>query len=119
LEIDAIKHRLVTKIESIFCARQTCLRIKEYLVKYKSYHHKGILWMKLIHLDHLPKMVNKFKQEKGHKLVMKRTRKKKRNPFTNSQMSMRTITFQMGENTRKINYFHQEKVKGFREHNQL
>ncbi len=75
--------------------------------------------MKLIHLDHLPKMVNKFKQEKGHKLVMKRTRKKKRNPFTNSQMSMRTITFQMGENTRKINYFHQEKVKGFREHNQL
>jgi hypothetical protein len=25
----------------------------------------------------------------------------------------------MGENTRKINYFHQEKVKGFREHNQL
>jgi len=36
--------------------------------------------MKLAHLDHLPEMVNKFEQEKGHKLGVKRTTKKKKNP---------------------------------------
>jgi hypothetical protein len=60
LEVDAIEHRLATKIEGILCARQTHLQSKEYLVKYKCFHHKEVMWMKLAHLDHLPKMVNKF-----------------------------------------------------------
>jgi hypothetical protein len=60
LEIDAIEHWLATKIEGILCARQTCFKVKEYLVKYKCYHHKEAMWMKPIHLDHLPKMVNKI-----------------------------------------------------------
>jgi hypothetical protein len=33
--------------------------------------------MKPTHVDHLPDMVNKFKQERGHELGMKRTWKKK------------------------------------------
>jgi len=41
------------------------------------------MWMKPTHLDYLPDMVNKFKQERGHKLRMKRTRKKKKGPPTN------------------------------------
>jgi hypothetical protein len=72
--------------------------------------------MKLVHLDHLPKMVNKFKQEKGHELGVKRTRKKKRDPPTNNLMSMRTSTFKVGEGTHQTNYFHQERVKGFHEY---
>ncbi len=36
--------------------------------------------MKPTHLDYLPDMVNKFKQERGHKLRMERTRKKKKGP---------------------------------------
>jgi hypothetical protein len=47
-------------------------------MKYKGHHHKEAVWMKLAHLDHLPKMVNKFEQEKCHKLGVKRTRKKKK-----------------------------------------
>jgi hypothetical protein len=46
-------------------------------------HHKEAMWMKPTHLDYLPDMVNKFKQERGHKLRMKRTRKKKKGPPTN------------------------------------
>jgi hypothetical protein len=60
LEIDVVKHRIATKIENIFRARQTRRKGKEYLVKYKSCHHKEAMWMKPIHLDHLPKMINKF-----------------------------------------------------------
>lgn len=40
--------------------------------------------MKLAHLDHLPKIVNKFEQERGHELGVKKTRKKKKNPPTSS-----------------------------------
>jgi hypothetical protein len=53
--------------------RQTHLRREEYLVKYKGYHHKEIVWMKHAHLDHLLDMVAKFEQERGHKFEMKRT----------------------------------------------
>ncbi len=38
--------------------------------------------MKLAHLDHLPEMANKFEQEWGHKLAVKRTQKKKKDPLT-------------------------------------
>jgi hypothetical protein len=40
LEVNAIKHWLVTAIEGILHTRQTCLKGKEYLVKYKGCHHK-------------------------------------------------------------------------------
>jgi hypothetical protein len=60
LEVDAIEHRLVAKIKGIFHTKQTHLRSKEYLVPYKDCHHKEVVWMKFHHLDHLPKMVNKF-----------------------------------------------------------
>ncbi len=39
--------------------------------------------MKLVHLDHLFKMVNKFEQEQGHELGLKRTQKKKKDPLVN------------------------------------
>jgi hypothetical protein len=52
---DAIEHRLVAKIKGIFHARQTQLKNKEYLVKYKGCHHKEVMQMKLVHLNHLPK----------------------------------------------------------------
>jgi hypothetical protein len=52
LEMDAIKHRLALEIESIFPARQTHLRSNEYLVKYKGCHHKEVVWMKIVHLEH-------------------------------------------------------------------
>jgi hypothetical protein len=54
LKVDAIEHRLVVEIESIHRARQTSLRSKEYLVKYKGCHHKEATWIKPTHLDHLP-----------------------------------------------------------------
>jgi hypothetical protein len=44
----------------ILHARQTHLKGKEDLVKYKGCHHKEAMWMKLVHLDHLFEMVNKF-----------------------------------------------------------
>jgi hypothetical protein len=68
-----IEHKLAIKIESIFCTRQTCLRGKEYLVKYIGFHHKEAIWMKFVHLNHLPEMANKFEQEWGHHLGVKRT----------------------------------------------
>ncbi len=52
-------------------------------MKYKGCHHKESMGMKLVHLDHLPQMVNKFEQENGHKLGVKRTRKKKKDPPIN------------------------------------
>jgi hypothetical protein len=56
---------------------------KEYLVKYKSCHHKEVMWMKLAILDHLTKMVNKFDHERGYEHGVKRTRKKKKKPTYN------------------------------------
>ncbi len=76
LNVDAIKHRLVAKIKNIFFARHTCFWGKKYLVKYKGCHHKEVMWMKPTHLDHLLDIVVKFEQERGHKLVVKRTLKK-------------------------------------------
>jgi len=73
------KHRLEVEIKSIFRTKQTFLRSKEYLVKYKGCHHKEAMWMKFAHLDHLSEMVNKFEQERGHKLIMKRIWKEKKN----------------------------------------
>ncbi len=73
LEVDAIEHKLAAKIEGMLHARQTCLRGKEYLVKYKGCHHKEAIWMKPVRLDCLLEIVNKFEQEWGHKLGMKRT----------------------------------------------
>jgi len=29
-------------------------------MKYKGYHHKGVVWMKPIHLNHLLGIVNKL-----------------------------------------------------------
>jgi hypothetical protein len=74
-KVHAIEHRLVAEIKSILHTKQTCLKIEEYLVKCKCCHHKEIMWMKPIHLDHLLEMVNKFEQEKGHKLGVKRTQR--------------------------------------------
>jgi hypothetical protein len=54
LKVDAIEHKLIVEIKGIFHARQTCLKSKEYLVKYKGCHHKKTVWMKPTHLDHLP-----------------------------------------------------------------
>ncbi len=71
----AIEHRLVTEIKSILHVKQTCFRVKEYLVKCKGCHHKEIMWMKPTHLDHLFEMVNKFEQVKGHKFGVERTQR--------------------------------------------
>jgi hypothetical protein len=76
--VDAIEHTLMAKIKSIFCTKQTHFRGKKYLVKYKAYHQKEIVWMKFFHFDHLPDMVIKFEQEKGHELRVKRIQKKKK-----------------------------------------
>jgi hypothetical protein len=73
LNVEGIKHKLVDKIKGILQVKKTRLRGKEYLVKYTCCHHNEAIWMKLAHLDHLPNMVNKFKQEKGYEFGMKRT----------------------------------------------
>ncbi len=67
-KVDAIKHKLAIEIKIILHARQAHLRGKEYLVKYKGYHHKEVIWMKHVQLYHLQEMVNKFEQERGHEL---------------------------------------------------
>jgi hypothetical protein len=54
LKVDAIEHRLIVEIKGILCAKQTCLKGKEYLVQYKGCHHKETVWIKHAHLDHLP-----------------------------------------------------------------
>jgi hypothetical protein len=83
LEMDAIKHRFTTKIEGILYMRQTHMKGKEYLVKYKGCYHKEAIYMKPTHLEHLQKMVNKFEQERGHELGVKSTWKKKKDPPAN------------------------------------
>lgn len=75
--------------------------------------------MKPIYLDHLPKMINKFKQDKGHELEVKRTWEEKKNPTINGLIVDEGINLQSGGNTHKIDYFHQTRVKGFREHGRL
>ncbi len=39
--------------------------------------------MKLVHLDHLLEIVNKFEQEQGHEFGVKRAQKKKKDPPMN------------------------------------
>jgi hypothetical protein len=75
--MDAIEHRLATKIKGIFHVKQMCLKGKEYLIKYKGCHHNKIVWMKPAHLDCLSNTVAKFKQERGHEFGVKKTPKKK------------------------------------------
>jgi hypothetical protein len=94
---------LAVEIKSIPRARQTCLKGKEYMVKYKGFHYKEAVWMKHVYLDHWPKMVNKFEQERGHELGVKRIQKK--NPHLQmAKRLMKTSTSKVGENTQKINY---------------
>ncbi len=76
LEVNGIEHNCATKIKSHM--KQTCLKDKEYLVKYKGCHHKEAVWMELVLLDHLLDMVSKFEQDRGHELGMKKTQKKKK-----------------------------------------
>ncbi len=64
----------------------------EYLVKYKGCHHKEVVWMKLVHLDHLSDMVAKCEQERGHALGMKKIQKKKKNPPKEAYVLMRAST---------------------------
>ncbi len=78
MDVNGIEHNLATKIKSLFHVKQTCLKDKEYLVKYKGCHHKEAVWMELVHLDHLLDMVSKFEQDRGHELGMKKTQKKKK-----------------------------------------
>lgn len=73
MDVDAIEHELAVEIKSIFRTRQTHLRDKEYLVKYKGYHHKEVVWIKPMHLDHMLNMVAKSKHGRGHKLGVKKT----------------------------------------------
>jgi len=58
--VDAIEHKFVIEIKGIFCMKQTHLRNRECLVKYKGCHHKEAMWMKFTHLDHMLDMVAKF-----------------------------------------------------------
>jgi hypothetical protein len=64
---------LVVEIEGTFCARQIRLKGKEYLVKYKGCHHKEVIWMKFVHLDHLLEMVNKFQKKNRDPLASKQS----------------------------------------------
>jgi hypothetical protein len=102
--VDAIKYRLVVVIENIFHTRQTCLKGKEYLVKYKGYNHKEAMWMKCIHLDHLLDMVAKFQQENGHKFGVKKNLKGKKNPpkFGLNVDECISPKFKVGENAPKL-----------------
>jgi hypothetical protein len=45
--------------------------------------------------------------------------KKKKNPTINGLIVDEGINLQSGGNTHKIDYFHQTRVKGFREHGRL
>ncbi len=49
--------------------------------------------MKPTNLDHVPKIVNKFEQERGHKLRMKNIRKKKKNPHVSGLNVDENINF--------------------------
>jgi hypothetical protein len=70
--------RLANKIDDIIRIWETCLQDKENLIKHNECHHKEAVWVKPSHLDHLPDMVAKFKQERGHKFGVKRITKKKK-----------------------------------------
>ncbi len=101
--MDAIEHMLVAKIKGILHTKQTHFKGKEYLVKYKAYHQKEAVWMKLVHLDHLLDMVVKFEQEKGHELKVKRTQKKKKTQLKLAQMLMKAFTlFKIAKSAQKI-----------------
>ncbi len=39
------------------------------MVKYKGYHHKDVVWMKLVHLDHLLENGKQVSARKGHELA--------------------------------------------------
>jgi hypothetical protein len=67
-----IEHMLAIEIENTLHVMQTCLKNKEYPMKYMGCHHKEAVWKKLVHLDHFPKMVNKFEQEQGHELGVRK-----------------------------------------------
>jgi len=58
--------------------------------------------MKPNHLDHLPKMVNKFEQERGHELGVNKTWKKKGTHLQMVQMLTRTSTSKVGKKAHKI-----------------
>jgi len=72
---------LAIEIENTLHVMQTCLKNKEYPMKYMGCHHKEAVWKKLVHLDHFPKMVNKFEQEQGHELGVRKNWKKKKDPL--------------------------------------
>jgi DNA-directed RNA polymerase subunit M/transcription elongation factor TFIIS len=55
-KVNVIEHKLMAEIKNILHMRQTRLKGKESLVKYKSCHHKEVVWMQLAHLDHLPEI---------------------------------------------------------------
>lgn len=76
--MNVIEHKLATKIKGLLHVKQTCLKDKKYLIKYKGCHHKEVVYMKLAHLNHLSNIVSKFEQDRGHELGMKKTRKKKK-----------------------------------------
>jgi hypothetical protein len=49
---------------------------------WKGCHLKESQWVKLIHLDHLPKVVEKFEQEHGHEMGNIKMHKNKSNAST-------------------------------------
>jgi hypothetical protein len=57
-------------MECISVAKQTKRISKQYLVKWKGCHPKKSKWVKLVHLNHLPKMVEKFEQEHGQEMAI-------------------------------------------------
>jgi hypothetical protein len=69
-------------MECIQVARQIKGVDKQYLVKWKGCHPKESQWVKLAHLNHLPKMVKKFEQERGHKMGKRKAHKDKSNTST-------------------------------------
>ncbi len=79
---DFIEHKLVGEIECILIMKQTRRINKYYLVKWQGCHLKEFQWVKLAHLDHLPKVVGKFEHEHGHEVGNIKTHKNKSNAST-------------------------------------
>jgi len=79
---DFIEHKFAREMECILVAKQTKWLSKQYWVKWKGCHPKELQWVKPVHLDHLPKMVKKFEQERGHKMGNRKTHKNKSNTKT-------------------------------------
>ncbi len=71
-----MEHRITIEIECILDAKQTRRCGKKYLIKWKGCHPKEAQWVSLSHLNHLPKMVQKFEMEKRHELGHKKSHKK-------------------------------------------